>query len=129
VHIPGAGSAALGAIPYGTNMNFGGAILACDTSTTDQLGQTHPLLASGPCTAGAVEVANYPKLSINSVAQPEGLSGTKTFTFMVTLHHPALPGGATFDIATNGTATTANNDYVAKTLPDRRPGRLHHSHT
>jgi len=56
-------------------------------------------------------------LTINSVSLSEGNSGTTTFTFTVSLSGPAPMGGVTFDIATaNGTATTANNDYVAKTL-------------
>src|SRR5205085_2747007 len=58
-----------------------------------------------------------PTLSINDVSQNEGDSGTTTFTFTVSLSTPAPAAGVTFDIATqDGTATTANNDYVAKSL-------------
>jgi len=59
-----------------------------------------------------------PNLSINDVTMTEGDSGTKTFTFTVSLSAPAGPGGVTFDIATaDGTATDDNpgsedNDYV-----------------
>lgn len=56
-------------------------------------------------------------LSINDVTQIEGDSATTTFAFTVSLSAPAPVGGVTFDIATaDGTATTANNDYVANTL-------------
>ncbi|HXU35119.1 MAG TPA: HYR domain-containing protein [Blastocatellia bacterium] len=59
-----------------------------------------------------------PSLSINDVVVLEGDSGTTTTaTFTVSLSSPALAGGVTFDIATqNDTATTADNDYVARTL-------------
>jgi predicted extracellular nuclease len=58
-----------------------------------------------------------PSLSINDVTQAEGDSGTTTFTFTVSLSSPANAGGVTFDIATaDGTATVANNDYVANSL-------------
>ncbi len=56
-------------------------------------------------------------VSINDVTMAEGDSGTTTFTFTVSLSSPAGAGGVTFDIATaDNTATTANNDYVAKSL-------------
>jgi hypothetical protein len=58
-----------------------------------------------------------PALSINDVSLNEGNSGTTTFTFTVSLSVPAGPGGVTFDIATqDGTATTADGDYTAKSL-------------
>lgn len=58
-----------------------------------------------------------PVLSINNVTQNEGNSGTTTFSFTVSLDAPALAGGVTFDIATSdNTATTADNDYVARSL-------------
>lgn len=61
--------------------------------------------------------AAVPSLSINDVTQAEGNAVTTTFNFTVSLSAPAGAGGVTFDIATaNGTATTANNDYVAKSL-------------
>lgn len=61
--------------------------------------------------------AVVPNLSINDVSLSEGNAGTTTFTFTVSLDAPAGPGGVTFDIATaDGTATTANNDYVATSL-------------
>ncbi len=58
--------------------------------------------------------AATPNISISNVSGPESNAGTNTFTFNVSLDIPALAGGVTFDIATsNGTATTADNDYVA----------------
>ena len=58
-----------------------------------------------------------PALSVNDVSLAEGNAGTTTFSFQVLLSAPAGPGGVTFDVATaNGTATTANNDYVAVPL-------------
>jgi ribosomal protein L35AE/L33A/predicted secreted protein len=82
-------------------------------------------LASGDTTirarAGAQQGASVlsvnPALSINDISQSEGNSGTTTFTFTVSLSTPAPTGGVTFDIATqDGTATVANNDYVARSL-------------
>ena len=58
-----------------------------------------------------------PALSINDVSVTEGNAGTSLMTFIVSLSAPASAGGVTFDIATaDGTATTADNDYVAQSL-------------
>ncbi|MFY7911088.1 MAG: CHRD domain-containing protein, partial [Emticicia sp.] len=58
-----------------------------------------------------------PVLSINDISQTEGNSGTTNFTFTVSLSSPARAGGVSFDISTaDNTATTANNDYISKTL-------------
>ena len=58
-----------------------------------------------------------PNLSVGDVTQNEGNSGTTTFSFNVSLSAPAGAGGVTFDIATaDNTATTADNDYVARSL-------------
>lgn len=74
----------------------------------------------GATTAHSPQVAltvNGPSLTINDVSLNEGDSGATTFTFTVSLSQPALTGGVTFNIATqDGTATTANNDYVARSL-------------
>jgi predicted extracellular nuclease len=60
---------------------------------------------------------SLPTLSISSVSLAEGNSGTTTFSFVVSLSAPAGPAGVSFDIATSdGSATTADNDYVAKSL-------------
>jgi len=58
-------------------------------------------------------------LSINNVTVTEGNSGSVTATFTVTLSSSAH-SGVTFDISTqDDSATTADNDYVAKTLPNQ----------
>ncbi len=58
-----------------------------------------------------------PTLDINDVSVNEGDSGTTDATFTVSLSAPAPLGGTAFDIATaDGTATTADNDYVAQSL-------------
>jgi hypothetical protein len=56
-------------------------------------------------------------LSIGDATVTEGDAGTVTAFFTVSLTAPAGPGGVTFDIATqDGTATTADNDYVLNSL-------------
>jgi len=58
-----------------------------------------------------------PGLSIDDVTAFEGNSGTTSFDFTVSLSAPAGPGGVTFDISTaDGSATAADNDYVATSL-------------
>jgi uncharacterized protein (TIGR03437 family) len=58
-----------------------------------------------------------PTLTINDVTRNEGNSGENTFTFTIGLSTPAPAGGVSFNIATqDGTATTADNDYVARSL-------------
>ena len=56
VHTPQAGSDAIGVIPNGTTINNNGVTLACNQTTTDQLGADRPITALAACTAGAVEV-------------------------------------------------------------------------
>lgn len=74
-----------------------------------------PLLQTSPLNVCAAAVT--PALSIADVSQSEGNAGTTTFSFTVSLSAPAGTGGVTFDIATaDNTATTANGDYVAKSL-------------
>lgn len=55
-------------------------------------------------------------ISVGDATVTEGNSGTTTASFTVSLSAPAGPSGVTFDISTqDNTATTADNDYVAKT--------------
>lgn len=55
--------------------------------------------------------------TINSPNVLEGNGGTTTLDFVVTLSADAPAGGVTFDITTaDGTATVANNDYVARSV-------------
>jgi predicted extracellular nuclease len=58
-----------------------------------------------------------PTLAVGDVSAPEGNSGTTTVTFTISLSSPAGAGGVTFDVATaDGTATVADDDYVATSL-------------
>jgi predicted extracellular nuclease len=58
-----------------------------------------------------------PTVTINSPNVSEGNSGTTTLDFVVTLSADAPAGGVTFNIATaDGTATLADNDYVANSV-------------
>ncbi len=62
----------------------------------------------------------FPELSIDDVSVTEGDAGTVNAVFTVSLSGPAQTGGVTFDIATaDGSATTADNDYVGQTLLDQ----------
>ena len=62
---------------------------------------------------GTIQDDDAPSLSINDISLPEGNAGTTTFTFTATLSKTS-PTDVTFNVATaDGTATTANNDYVA----------------
>lgn len=76
--------------------------------------------AAGATTAHSPQArlsVNGPSLTIDDVSLNEGNSGPTTFTFTVSLSQPAPIGGVTFNIATqDGTATTANNDYLARSL-------------
>lgn len=61
-----------------------------------------------------------PAMTINDVSVVEGESGTTTATFVVNLATPATSTDVTFDIATHdNSATTANSDYVAKSLTNQ----------
>jgi uncharacterized repeat protein (TIGR01451 family) len=65
---------------------------------------------------GTIQHDDLPALSIDDVAATEGDSGTKTFTFHVSLS-AAAPATVNFDIATaDSSATTADNDYVSHAL-------------
>jgi uncharacterized protein (TIGR03437 family) len=73
--------------------------------------------AGGQQGTATLTINALPTLSINDVSMNEGDAGTTTFTFTVSLSAPAPAGGVTFDISTqDGTATTADNDYVARSL-------------
>jgi len=68
---------------------------------------------TNPCGGGG----GTPALTVSDVTKAEGNSGTTNFDFTVNLSAPAPAGGVTFDIATaDGSATVANNDYVARSL-------------
>ena len=91
----------------------------------DEIDETYALTLSGLTATGAVTLGATtatgtildddptPTLSVTSPSLAEGNSGTSTMNFVVTLG--AVSGRAvTFNAATaDGSATTANNDYVA----------------
>lgn len=55
-----------------------------------------------------------PTVSIGDVSKNEGNSGNTTFSFVVTLSAPAGDGVFVEYATSNGTASTGNQDYVAK---------------
>jgi hypothetical protein len=58
-----------------------------------------------------------PNLTIDDVTVTEGNTGNVTANFTVSLSAPVPANDVTFDINTqSGTATTANSDYIAKSL-------------
>ncbi|MCA1641928.1 MAG: hypothetical protein LC785_08270, partial [Acidobacteria bacterium] len=78
------------------------------TATTPNPRNTATTLA--PCGGGG---GGTPTLNINDVTQAEGNAGTTAFTFTVSLTS-ASTSNVTFTVNTaDGTATTANSDYVA----------------
>ena len=106
------------AAPSNTTADFRKAGGCTDTNqnSADFLVSTpFPRNSSSPannCAGGAT-----PALSINDVSIAEGNSGTTTATFTLSLTSAPQGTDVTFDIGTqDGTATTANNDYVAKSL-------------
>jgi hypothetical protein len=54
-----------------------------------------------------------PTISINDVSQSEGNSGTTNFSFTVSLSNPTTQTVTVNYASSNGTATTADNDYQA----------------
>jgi hypothetical protein len=67
-----------------------------------------------------VPAAATPNLSINDVTVSEGSSGTVNATFTVSLSAPAQGADVSFDISTaDSTATTANSDYIARSLTNQ----------
>src|SRR5262249_49177624 len=64
-----------------------------------------------------IGAGSTPSLSINDVSTKQGTAGPTPITFTASPPAPAGVGGVTFDTATqDNTATTADNDYVAKSL-------------
>lgn len=85
--------------------------------TTGALNAVVTVNGVASASAQVATVVTAPNLTINDVTLNEGNAGTTSFTFTVSLSAPAPTGGVTFDIATqDGTATTADSDYTAKSL-------------
>ena len=86
-------------------------------------GQTYYIRADG-ATSDVFHVGSYhlsmqfggvtalPTLAINNVSLTEGNSGTKAFTFTVTLSSASTSPVTVQYASADGTATVANNDYV-----------------
>ena len=94
--------------------NVTGAVIIGDQAANDARG------------VGTIENDDLAGLSINDVSLAEGDSGTTIFSFTVSLSAPAPEQGVSFDIGTaDGSATTANNDYVSQFLGGRQifPGQ------
>ncbi|MEP6921200.1 MAG: lamin tail domain-containing protein [bacterium] len=103
---------------------------AARVSLAPATGQTTNATALGAgaalirATAGGIEgqallniSSPFPTLSIDDVSLNEGNSGATAFTFNVSLSAPAPPSGVSFNIETaDGTATTADQDYVRRSL-------------
>jgi hypothetical protein len=70
--------------------------------------------AASPYGVAVDDLGPSPQIDINDVSVGEGDSGTTPCTLFVALNVPAPAGGVTVDFATaDGTATVADNDYVA----------------
>lgn len=78
-------------------------------------------IATAPNPRNAASMLNDcnapPDVTIDNVMIAEGNAGSAVATFTVSLSRPAPAAGVTFDIDTqDDTATTGDNDYVAKSL-------------
>lgn len=77
------------------------------------------MLALALAMAGHVPAAMAqvtPQLSIASVSQNEGNTGTTNFDFVVSLSSPAGPAGVSFNIAVGGSSATLGVDYLQPTI-------------
>jgi hypothetical protein len=86
---------------------------ADETFTVDLSNPTNSVTISDAQGVGTLTNDDAASYSIDDVTAVETDSGTTTFTFTVTLDE-AVAGGSSVDYTTNdGTATTADSDYVA----------------
>ncbi|HYJ85638.1 MAG TPA: Calx-beta domain-containing protein, partial [Pyrinomonadaceae bacterium] len=91
--------------------NLTGAVIIGDRAANDARG------------VGTIGNDDLPSLSINDISLAEGDSGTTTFNFTLSLSAPAPEKGVSFDIGTaNGSAVTADDDYVSQSLGSRQIG-------
>ncbi len=88
---------------------------------TDRNDNAADFVAAAPAPRNGASVANICSgggtlyLSIGDASGAEGDSGTTPFFFTVSLNQPAGAAGVRVDYATaDGTATVADNDYIAK---------------
>src|SRR5205807_10510397 len=93
---------------------------ACTDTDNNSADFTTTTLTSGTPprnSSSAINDCNAPPLlTINDVSLTEGNTGTKTFTFTVSLSKAALAGGVTFDITTQDDSASASSDYFPKSL-------------
>ena len=97
------------------------AAIRLDAGCTDTDNNSADFTVAPPAprnTASAVNVCDGPPaLSIEDATVTEGNAGTATAAFIVRLNAPAPAGGVSFTLATqDGSATTADGDYVAGTV-------------
>ena len=84
-----------------------------ETFTVDLSNPTNAVTISDAQGLGTISNDDAASYSIDDVTQIETDAGTTTFTFTVTLDE-AVEGGSSVDYTTtNGSATTADSDYVA----------------
>ena len=81
-------------------------------TAADEVGNVSPVSAAVTVTISTI----LPELSISDVTVTEGDSGFTDAALTVSLSAPARSGGVSFTLATaDGTATVADNDYMAAT--------------
>lgn len=86
-------------------------------SDPDHSGSDHGLSIDEFSVTAQGAGGGQPAISINDISQAENDAGTSTYSFTVSLSQPAGAGGVSFDVATaDGTATTADGDYLANSL-------------
>lgn len=97
-------------------------ILRAGDGCTDTNDNANDFATGTPAPRNAASIPNICSgggtlyLSITDTSGAEGDSGTTPFFMTVSLNQPAGPDGVTFSYATaDGTATVADNDYIART--------------
>ncbi len=95
-HAPGAGSAAIAVIPYGTTINNNGVTLACNASSVDQNNISHPRIANGSCSSGAAEAAE----AVITCSSPANITTAPQLNACL-IWSNAYPGADTFTLGAN----------------------------
>jgi hypothetical protein len=84
-----------------------------ETFTATLSSPTNATIASATGTGTITNDDAQPTISINDLSQSEGNTGTTSFTFTVTLSNPSSQQVTVNFATSDGTATTADNDYAA----------------
>lgn len=71
------------------------------------------VLVDGSATGTIIDDDNAPSIAINDITQAEGNAGPTPYNFNVTLSNPSSQTITVQFASANGTATTADNDYIA----------------